>query len=83
MSDRAELRRAFAEQIEFADSPLYCELSQVVAEHEWLLDLAGRGRPGQYPPFLSFGAVHELLDGFTRTVAVVNGHLRWIETLPG
>ncbi|HEX3489532.1 MAG TPA: DUF2332 domain-containing protein [Streptosporangiaceae bacterium] len=63
MSDRAELRRAFAEQIEFARSPLYCVLSQVVAEHERLLDLAGRGRPGQYPTFLFFGAVHELLLG--------------------
>lgn len=63
MPDRAELRRAFAEQIEFAESPLYCALSQVVAENEGLLDLAGCGRPGQYPTFLFFGAVHELLLG--------------------
>jgi hypothetical protein len=63
MLSRAELRRTFAEQTEFAVSPLYCVLSQVVAEHDALLDLAGRGRPGQYPTFLFFGAVHELLLG--------------------
>ncbi|MGH3406023.1 MAG: DUF2332 domain-containing protein [Streptosporangiaceae bacterium] len=58
---REELRRAFAGQLEFAASPLYCALSPVVAGHDRLLDLAARGRPGQYPAFLFFGAVHQLL----------------------
>ncbi len=63
MLSRAELRRAFAGQSEFAASPLYCALSPVVAGDDRLLDLAARGRPGQYPTFLFFGAVHQLLLG--------------------
>ena len=63
MLSRAELRRAFAGQSEFAASPLYCALSPVVAGNDRLLDLAARGRPGQYPTFLFFGAVHQLLLG--------------------
>jgi hypothetical protein len=63
MRGRGELRRAFAEQTEFAESPLYRTLSRVVATDDRLLDLAGHGRPGQYPTFLFFGAVHELLLG--------------------
>jgi hypothetical protein len=42
---------------------LYRALSRTVAIHDELLDLAARGRPGQYPTFLFFGAVHRLLLG--------------------
>lgn len=59
--DREELRRAFEDPAEFPTSPLYRSLCRTVAVHDGLLDLAGRGRPGQYPTFLFFGAVHRLL----------------------
>lgn len=58
---RDRLRRAFAEPAEFVSSPLYRALSRRVAAEDRLLDLAARGRPGQYPTFLFFGAVHYLL----------------------
>ena len=61
MLDRERVRRAFANPAEFTTSPLYRELSRTVAASEQLLDLAGLGRPGQYPTFLFFGAVHRLL----------------------
>jgi hypothetical protein len=59
--DRRKLRRAFENPTEFTTSPLYQSLSRTVAANGLLLDLAGRGRPGQYPTFLFFGAVHRLL----------------------
>jgi hypothetical protein len=59
--DRERVRRAFANPAEFTTSPLYRELSRTVAASEQLLDLAGLGRPGQYPTFLFFGAVHRLV----------------------
>ena len=61
MADRETVRRAFQHPAEFTTSPLYRALSRTVAAHDQLLDLAARGRPGQYPTFLFFGAVHLLL----------------------
>ena len=58
--DRDQLRGAFEDPAPFTTSPLYRSLSQAVADHDALLDLASRGRPGQYPTFLFFGAVHHL-----------------------
>ena len=54
------MRRAFG-NAEFTTSPLYHALSRTVAARDQLLDLACRGRPGQYPTFLFFGAVHLLV----------------------
>lgn len=51
----------FADEDDFGVSPLYTELSQVVAANDELLDLAARGRAGQYPPIFFLGAVHHLL----------------------
>ncbi|HEY1640538.1 MAG TPA: DUF2332 domain-containing protein [Streptosporangiaceae bacterium] len=68
--DREQLRRAFTEPGEFTTSPLYRALSRAVAADNGLLELAGRGRPGQYPTFLFFGAVHHLLlDGAEHPLA--------------
>jgi hypothetical protein len=61
--DREQVRRAFGHPVEFTTSPLYRELSRTVAASDQLLDLACQGRPGQYPTFLFFGAVHRLLLG--------------------
>ena len=61
MLDRQKLRQAFEDPAEFTTSPLYRALSRTVAVHDELIDLAARGRPGQYPTFLFFGAVHHLL----------------------
>lgn len=63
MPDRERVRRAFANPVEFTTSPLYRSLSRTVAASDQLLDLAAQGRPGQYPTFLFFGAVHRLLLG--------------------
>lgn len=60
-AQRARVRRAFVEPGEFTTSPLYQALSRTVAGEDALLDLAAAGRPGQYPTFLFFGAVHHLL----------------------
>ena len=59
--DLQALARRFADTPEFASSPLYRSLARTVAGDEALLRLAARGRPGQYPTFLFFGAVHALL----------------------
>ncbi len=59
--DRGSVRRAFEDPTEFTTSPLYRALSRTVARTGQLLDLAARGRSGQYPTFLFFGAVHLLL----------------------
>ncbi|HEU5421082.1 MAG TPA: DUF2332 domain-containing protein [Streptosporangiaceae bacterium] len=61
--NREQLADAFRDPTEFVTSPLYRALSRAVAADDGLLDLAGRGRPGQYPTFLFFGAVHHLLLG--------------------
>ena len=60
VTPREQVRRAF-ENNEFGSSPLYRALSRIVAADDRLLDLASRGRPGQVPTFLFFGAVHYLL----------------------
>jgi hypothetical protein len=60
VSDLVDVRRAF-ETPEFGTSPLYRALCTTVAANGDLLKLASRGRPGQYPTFLFFGAVHYLL----------------------
>jgi len=59
--DRGSVHRAFEDPTEFTTSPLYRALSRTVARTGQLLELAARGRPGQYPTFLFFGAVHLLL----------------------
>jgi hypothetical protein len=61
MLDRERVRKAFVNPVEFTTSPLYRSLSRTVAASDQLLDLAAQGRPGQYPTFLFFGAVHRLL----------------------
>ena len=61
MADRGTVRAAFENPAEFTTSPLYQALSRTVAASDQLLGLASRGRPGQYPTFLFFGAVHLLL----------------------
>jgi hypothetical protein len=61
VSDRETVRAAFRSPGEFTTSPLYRSLSRTVAASDRLLDLACLGRPGQYPTFLFFGAVHLLL----------------------
>ena len=61
MLDRERVREAFTRPDEFTTSPLYRALSRTVAASDELLDLAAQGRPGQYPTFLFFGAVHRLL----------------------
>jgi hypothetical protein len=59
--DLAVVAQRFADTPEFASSPLYRSLARTVAGNPALLRLAARGRPGQYPTFLFFGAVHALL----------------------
>src|SRR5687767_10916983 len=59
--DLAVVAQRFAHTPEFASSPLYRSLARTVAGNTALLRLAARGRPGQYPTFLFFGAVHALL----------------------
>jgi hypothetical protein len=51
----------FADAREFPSSPLYRSLARTVAVTPALLRLAARGRAGQHPSFLFFGAVHALL----------------------
>ncbi|MGN6810863.1 MAG: DUF2332 domain-containing protein [Thermomicrobiales bacterium] len=57
----AAVAQCFAHTPEFASSPLYQSLALTVARTPALLRLAALGRPGQYPTFLFFGAVHALL----------------------
>ena len=59
--DRGQVRAAFEDPMEFTTSPLYRCLARTVAATDQLLDLACQRRPGQYPTFLFFGAVHLLL----------------------
>jgi hypothetical protein len=59
--DLASIAQRFANAEEFASSALYYSLAKTVAGNAALLRLADRGRPGQYPTFLFFGAVHALL----------------------
>jgi hypothetical protein len=61
MADLVALRRAFENATEFNTSPLYQVLSKTVAATDDLLRLAAQARPGQYPTFLFFGAVHDVL----------------------
>lgn len=64
--DLTALARRFADTPEFASSPLYRALSKTVSVNTDLLGLAARGRPGQHPTLLFFGAVHALLLGGVR-----------------
>ena len=57
----AIVAQRFAHTPEFASSPLYQSLALTVAHTPALLRLAALGRPGQYPTFLFFAAVHALL----------------------
>ena len=59
--DLAAVEERFADPHELWSSPLYRALSKTVATSPALLRLAARGRPGQVPTFLFFGAVHALL----------------------
>jgi len=59
--DLADIAERFADPDEFASSPLYRALARTVAGSASLLRIAARGRPGQHPSFLFFGAVHALL----------------------
>ena len=61
--DREQVRAAFEDPKELHDfARLHRRrLSRTAAATGQLLDLACRGRPGQYPTFLFFGAVHLLL----------------------
>jgi hypothetical protein len=56
-----ELAARFREAPEFTSSPLYRELGRAVADDPRALRIAARARRGQYPTFLLFAAVHELL----------------------
>jgi hypothetical protein len=68
--DLAAVAASFADGREFASSPLYRALARTVAGTPALLRLAARGRPGQVPTFLFFGAVHAvLLAGADRELA--------------
>jgi hypothetical protein len=60
-SGPAAVAERFAQPSEFASSPLYRSLAKTVASDARLLRLAARGRSGQYPTFLFFGAVHALV----------------------
>jgi hypothetical protein len=60
-ADLVAVARRFADAPEFVSSPLYRALGRTVAATPALLCLAARGRPGQYPTFLFFGAVHAVL----------------------
>ena len=59
--DLARVAGRFSDPREFASSPLYRALARTVSGNPDLLRLAARGRPGQQPTFLFFGAVHALL----------------------
>lgn len=61
VADDDPVRAAFRRYHEFPESPLYQVLSATVCTEESLLELARLGRRGQYPTFLFFGAVHQLL----------------------
>src|SRR3954462_2415089 len=60
-ADLTAVAGRFADPTEFGSSPLYRSLSRTVAESPRLLHLAARGKPGQHPAFLFFGAVQALL----------------------
>jgi len=55
------VRAAFTDPEEFWSSPLYRQLSGVVAGEPYLVELAAHTRDGQVPTFAFFGAVHALL----------------------
>src|SRR3712207_4548614 len=59
--DLAAVAQCFEHTPELASSPLYQALARTVAGNTALPRLAARGRPGQHPMFLFFGAVHALL----------------------
>ncbi|MFN8635955.1 MAG: DUF2332 domain-containing protein [Chloroflexota bacterium] len=59
--DVADMAARFRDVPAHISSPLYQALARTVTETPALLRLAARGRPGQVPTFLLFGAVHALL----------------------
>jgi hypothetical protein len=60
-ADLAMVAEQFRRVPEHISSPLYQALARTVADSPALLRLGARGRPGVYPTFLFFGAVHALL----------------------
>ncbi|WP_326554250.1 DUF2332 domain-containing protein [Micromonospora sp. NBC_01813] len=61
MRDVSAVAAAFRTAPGFGSSPLYSHLLAVVAQDQFLLELAARTRIGQQPTFALFGAVHHLL----------------------
>jgi len=59
--DLALMAERFAQVPALISSPLYRSLGRTVEQEPALLRLAARGRHGQHPTFLFFGAVHTLL----------------------
>jgi hypothetical protein len=59
--DLVAVARHFADPTVFASSPLYQALAEMVVREPALVRLAARGRPGQHPSLLLFGALHALL----------------------
>jgi hypothetical protein len=66
VQDADAVRAAFTEPREFWSSPLYRNLSSVVAGDGRLVGLAAHARAGQWPTFAFFGAIHALLLGGVR-----------------
>ena len=83
MQSRAAVRAAFTNPEEFWTSPLYRQLSGVVAADAFLIELAAHAREGQVPTFVFFGAVHALLlDGVEHPLADYYPSLRGDRALP-
>jgi hypothetical protein len=78
-----DVRAAFTEPEEFWSSPLYRELSGVVAGDPYLVSLAAYTRDGQVPTFAFFAAVHALLlAGAEHPLADYYASLRGDTALP-
>lgn len=83
MQSVESVRAAFIEPQEFWSSPLYRQLSRVVAAEPYLVGVAAHARAGQVPTFVFFGAVHALLlDGVDRPLADYYPSLRGDSALP-
>ncbi len=83
VQSRTAVRAAFIDPDEFWSSPLYRELSGVVAADDYLIELAAHAREGQVPTFVFFGAVHALLlGGVQHSLADYYPSLRGDRALP-
>ena len=83
MQSLAAVRAAFIDPEEFWSSPLYRQLSGVVASDPHLIELAAHAREGQVPTFSFFGAVHALLlAGVDHPLADYYPSLRGERALP-